>query len=158
MSRRPGRPVGRRKGKEPTEHLGDRILSKPENGLSADQQRVVGLLAAAESNGADSPACDPLAGGEWLAGNPKFIAELNRAKASPEGAAPGRSPISGLRRNGDSPEVDLRPGHPSGHSATGLPDDPPSGRWNGGRRDRTDVGGGSQAELARKAVFERLWG
>ena len=34
-----------------------------------------------ESNGADAAGCDREVGAEWLAENPEFIAELNRAKS-----------------------------------------------------------------------------
>jgi hypothetical protein len=67
-----------------------------------------------------------------------------------EGA--GRSPVSGLRRNANSPGAGFRPRRPSVRPAPGLPGDPPSGRRNEGRTNRPDVGGGSWSWVGSQAV------
>lgn len=56
-------------------------MSERNGSLSPDQLRVVGVLAGAESNGAELAGCDPEAVAEWLRGDAEFIAELNRVRS-----------------------------------------------------------------------------
>ena len=121
-------------------------MSESENGLSLSRLRAVNVLAGAESDGADVAGCDSEAVAEWLRDDPEFIAAIEPGQVIPEGAAPGRRPVSGLRRDGDSPGAGLRPRRPSVRPAPGLPGDPPSGRRLEGRRNRPDVGGGSRGQ------------
>ena len=56
-------------------------MSEREAGLSPDQLRAVNLLAGAESNGAGLADCESEAVAGWSEDDPKFIAELNRARS-----------------------------------------------------------------------------
>ncbi len=54
-------------------------MSKPESDLSPDQLRAIGALSGAGPAELDGLDAEAVAG--WLAGDPEFIAGLNRAKS-----------------------------------------------------------------------------
>ena len=115
-------------------------MSERNGSLSPDQLRAVGVLAGADP--AELADCDPDAVAGWMAGDPEFIAGLNRAKSYRQerlraeilslttGAVKTlRQMVSGLHRS-------------SGGPAPGLPGDPGRGQRDETRDDRLHVGPG----------------